>query len=113
MIEQRCSLDTPQPPYLALAIFLIGLVLACMLPGCSSTPKVPPQAPPAVEVKVPVPVACEIEQVPVPTYPAASARKGMGIWDLSRIIAADRRTRMAENERLRAANNNPCPGATK
>jgi len=98
----------PQPPKLFLLALLLLFAVCFLLPGCASN-RIPPQAAPAVEVKVPVPVACEIEQVPVPSYPAAQARKGMNIWDLTKIVTADRQVRMAENERLRAATNNPCP----
>lgn len=84
--------------------------LAIMLGGCAGRDRLPPQAPPAMRVDVPIPVACRIEQVAVPAYPAAQARPGMSIYELSKIALADRRVRMAENERLRAANNNPCPG---
>lgn len=98
----------PEPPRMALLAILLLLLACLLLPGCASN-RIPPQAAPAVEVKVPVPVACEIEQVPVPQYPAAQARKGMSIWDLTKLVTADRQVRMAENERLRAANNNPCP----
>lgn len=98
----------PEPPRMTLLVILLLLLAVLMLPGCASK-RLPPQAPPAVEVKVPVPVPCEIEQVPVPSYPAAQAKKGMGIWDLTKIVTADRQVRMAENERLRAATNNPCP----
>jgi len=90
-------------------LYLWALPLCFLLPACSTTNRLPPQAPPAVEVKVPVPVPCEIEQVPGPSYPAAQARQGMSIYDLTRIALADRRVRMGENERLRAATNNPCP----
>jgi hypothetical protein len=79
---------------------------------CVSCASTKPRA--AIEVKVPVPVACEIEQVPASKR--ITAPKGSGIFDLAKLTAADRRRLMAENERLRAANNNPCPviqGASK
>jgi len=83
----------------------LGLLL--LTPACA-TQTVPGAA---VEVKVPIPVPCQIEQVPTPEYPVTTAREGMSIWELSKIVTSDRRVRMAENERLRAAINNPCPVA--
>lgn len=87
----------------------LGMVLLAaavtVLPGCTRTVTVPG---PAVEVKVPVPVACEIEQVPAAERPRAA--RGMSHYDLTKVALADRRVLMAENERLRAANSNPCPG---
>jgi len=81
--------------------------LAIMLGGCAGRDRLPPQALPAREVLVPVPVACEIEQVPQSRRPTATP--GMSIYDLTKVALADRRVLMGENERLRAANNNPCP----
>ena len=67
-------------------------------------------APPSevIEASVVIPVACEIEQVPVPSYPAQQARKGDDIFTLSKIIAADRKVRQGENVELRAANTGGC-----
>jgi hypothetical protein len=88
-------------------LWLWCIPLAFVLPGCASRDRLPPPAPPAKEVLVPVPVACQIEQVPQAQQP--QAQRGAGIFDLTKVIAAQRRILMAENERLRAANNNPCP----
>lgn len=84
-----------------LALFL------CTLSACTSTPA---PVPDAVKVMVPVPVACEIEQVPEGARPSREARPGMDIWSLTKIATAERRILMGETTRLRAANNNPCPG---
>lgn len=81
------------------------------LVACSAGPRIPPQAPSAVRVEVPVPVACEIEQVPEGDRPSRQATDDMGIYDLTKIALAERRILMGENQRLRAANNNPCPAA--
>lgn len=89
------------------SVLPVGLLL--LLGACASRPKAPPQVPSVVEVKVPLPVPCEIEQVPVPNYPAAQARRGLTAFELAKIVAADRRVRMGEIERLRAAAKNPCP----
>ena len=97
--------------YFCNRLYLWSLPLLAALAACTGRDRLPPPAPAAVEVKVPVPIACEIEQVPVPAYPAAQARKGMSAYELTKIVTADRRVRMAENERLRAANKTPCPGA--
>lgn len=91
--------------WLSQGFLLMGLVLA---PACTTTKTVRVPGPP-VTVKVPVPVACQIEQVPEGQHPAAQARKGMGIFDLTKIALADRQAKAAEIERLRAANTSPCP----
>src|SRR3546814_15208081 len=92
--------------YPRLALYFLALVL--ILTGCSPAPKVTLPPPPAetVTAKVAVPVDCEIEQVPEPTYPRPEASD---IFTLAKTIAADRKVRMAAQARSRAANQNPCP----
>lgn len=87
----------------------LGVLLVAALSGCAG--RLPPPAPPAVEVLVPVPVPCEIEQVPVADKPRTSA--DMGIFDLVKTVLAERAVMAGENARLRAANTNPCPGEPK
>lgn len=100
----------PPSQYIWLLALIVGLLL--LLTGCGSPPKtIPPAPPPPVIAKVIVPVDCEIEQVPLPAYPGDLARLGDDIYTLSRIAMADRRVRIAERDRLRAANKNPCPAA--
>lgn len=82
-------------------IRFLTLLPVVALAACSTAAKAP------TVVKVPVPVACEIEQVPVSDKPRASS--DMGIFDLAKVALAQLRTVEAENERLRAANANPCP----
>lgn len=72
-------------------------------------PQLQAAPPPPVVAKVAVPVACEIEHVPMPAYPGDLVRKGDDIYTLSRLAMADRRVRIAERDRLRAANATPCP----
>ena len=67
----------------------------------------PPQP---VIAKVAIPVACVIEQVPMPAYPGELARAEDDIYMAARLTMADRRVRIAERDRLRAANTSPCPG---
>lgn len=94
-----------------LAWLLAPLALFYMaLSACATNPAPIPEA---VKVLVPVPVACEIEQVPVGPRPSTTAVRGMDIWSLTKIATAERRILMGETTRLRAANNNPCPGETK
>ena len=73
-------------------------------------PPLNPAPPPPVIAKIAVPVTCEIEQVPMPAYPGDLLRGDDGIYTAARLAMADRRVRIAERDRLRAANNNPCPG---
>nr|WP_294850055.1 hypothetical protein [uncultured Sphingomonas sp.] len=86
----------------------LALGLVMLAPACTKTITVPG---PIVEVKVPVPVACEIEQVPQSTLPSTEAEKQDGTFDLTKYALADRQVLIGENSRLRAANSNPCPGA--
>lgn len=81
-----------------------AVVTACGKP----IDKLPPPPTEVIEASVAIPVACEIEQVPVPSYPAQQARKGDDIFTLSKIIAADRKVRHGENVELRAANTGGC-----
>lgn len=75
--------------------------LLVLAPACTGRTG-PPQV-----VKVPVPVACEIEQVPPAELPKASPEAG--IFDLAKTAIAKLKLLAAENERLRAANSSPCP----
>lgn len=82
------------------AILMVGLILALFLPGCTTT-RMPE------EVLVPVPVPCEIEQVPETELPQPT--EDDGLFRLAQIALAQIGLLKAENERLRAANTNPCP----
>lgn len=97
----------PEPRHIPIWIrvfawsFMASMIVLA-LSGCAGNPR-PPQV-----VKVPVPVACEIEQVPSLEKPAASSN--MGIFDLAKVALARLKIIEAENTRLRAANTTPCPG---
>lgn len=92
-------------------LFLLCIGLMFLLGGCNSKPTIQPAPPPPVIAKIAVPVDCVIEQVPLPSYPGSLARIGDDIYTLARLAMADRRVRIAERDRLRAANANPCPAA--
>lgn len=94
---------TPIPP-------LAGLLAACGSQVAHPALNAAPPAP--VVAKVAVPAACEIEQVPMPAYPGDLVQKGDDVYTLARLAMADRRVRIAERDRLRAANANPCPEIT-
>lgn len=98
-MNRLTPLDTFMLSWLVLALCVL------MLPACTK----PYTPPPAVEVKVPVPVPCVPVQVPVPAEPKATA--DMGIFDLTKTALALLSIKTGDNERLRAANANPCPGA--
>ncbi len=87
------------------------LMALSSIAGCASRPLTPPQAPPAIEVLVPVPVPCRVEPVASSRLPTASAPIPTDIWDGVKLILADRATLKADRERLKAANSNPCPVA--
>lgn len=76
--------------------------LPLLATACATTPGLPK------ETLVPVPVPCEIEQVPKTELPDASP--GADIFELAKVAAARIKLLMADNERLRAANTSPCPG---
>ena len=88
---------------------LIIVAMALALASCGKQIEVIP-APPGkiVTVEVPIPVPCEIEQIAQPDYPAQRARNGNNIFDLAKIIAADRKVKQGEIAELRAANESPC-----
>lgn len=72
-----------------------------LLAACATTPTLPK------EVLVPVPVPCEIEQVPPTELP--QVRPDMNIFEAAQVRMAELLLLRAENERLRAANSSPCP----
>jgi len=90
-----------------LARGLLLFITTGLVSACANTEPLPSAPPAPAVVKIPVPVACEIEKVPQPDYP--KARADMGIYELTQVVLAERRVRMGETERLRAANENPCP----
>lgn len=97
-------------------LWLRGLILFTPIPllACSTAAEAPrpklEAAPPApIVAKVAIPVPCAIEAVPMPDYPGNLIREGDDIYTLARLSMADRRVRIAERDRLRAANANPCP----
>lgn len=75
--------------------------LPLLATACATGPTVPK------EVLVPVPVPCEVEQVPAPTLPTASP--DADVFELAKVAAARIKLLMADTERLRAANTSPCP----
>lgn len=78
------------------------LILPLMaLPACASTPDLPKT------VKVPVPIPCEIEQVPQTELPQVT--DDMNVFDAAKVRMAQLKLLIAENTRLRAANTSPCP----
>lgn len=85
----------------------VAALTAC---GPEKVASLPAPPAPAVEVKVAVPVACEIAQVPAAEDPAVRARKGDDVFTLAKIAAASRHVLKGENTELRAANHAPCPG---
>ena len=99
------------PPYQWAAMLALAVGLALLMGGCSNGPRIAPAPPPPVVAKIAVPVDCEIEQVPMPAYPGDLVRLGDDVYTLARLAMADRRVRIAERDRLRAANKNPCPAS--
>lgn len=77
------------------------LTSALLLAGCATTQRLPE------EVLIPVPVPCEVEQVPPADLP--QVRPDMNVFEAAQVRMAQLQLLLAERERLRAANNNPCP----
>lgn len=76
-----------------------------LLAACATTPTLPK------EVLVPVPVPCEIEQVPPADLP--QVRPDMNVFEAAQTRMAQLSLLLAERERLRAANQSPCPENTQ
>lgn len=87
-------------------LFLFSTALA--LTACSTAQDIPPQAPGAVEVLVPVTKACEVAQVESSKLPSAGGVPN-DIYEAVKRILADRQVLIADREQLQAANSNPCP----
>ena len=85
----------------AMSVVPIMLMLCILVSACSTTPQLP------TEVRIPVPVPCEIEQVPETELPVASP--DANVAEKATVAAARIELLKAENTRLRAANNRPCP----
>lgn len=81
----------------------VGIILTAplSLAACSTTPSVPEK------VYIPIPVPCEVEQVPETELPVAEDEANVA--RKAAVAAARIQLLLAENLQLRAANNNPCP----
>lgn len=83
-----------------LLLVLPAVFGALVLSACATT-----QMP--EKTYIPVPIPCEIEQVEKTELPQAS--EGDSLFRLAQVALAQIGLLKAENERLRAANTNPCP----
>ena len=77
-----------------------GVVLALVLPGCSS--RVEPQVQ-YVRVEVPVQVPCRAPEVSVPPWTAVGLRKSDSLEVKVRALLAERRQRIGYERQLAAA----------
>lgn len=84
------------------------LIPLAALAACSTPGRVPPPAPAAVEVLVPVVRPCEVAQVESSKLPSAGGVPN-DIYEAVKRILADRQVLIADREQLQAANSNPCP----
>jgi hypothetical protein len=90
------------------AVLVVLAIL--LLTGCKTTKALPPSAPPAVEVLVPVVQPCAVAKVEV-TPVATSVPHD--IYGAVQRILADRQNLLADREALVAANTDPCPEVKK
>ena len=81
----------------------MGIIL--LVPACATSPRLPK------EVFIPIPVPCEIVQVPETELPVAEP--DANVARKAAVAAARIELLLAENLQLRAANNNPCTPETK
>lgn len=81
--------------------WLIAAGITLLVPACATTQRLPE------EVLIPVPVPCEVEQVPPIELP--QVRPDMNVFEAAKVRMAQLKLLLAENTRLRAANTNPCP----
>lgn len=79
----------------------LAALAALSLSACATTPQLPK------EVRIPIPVPCEIEQVPATELPVAEP--DANVARKAAVAAARIELLKAENTRLRAANTSPCP----
>jgi hypothetical protein len=85
--------------------WLVAMGIILLVPACATTPELPK------EVRIPIPVPCEIEQVPATELPVAEP--DANVARKAAVAAARIELLKAENTRLRAANNSPCPTEIK
>lgn len=92
-------------------LYMILALSALALGACAhKAPQPPAEAPPAVEVLIPVPTPCDNAQIASTALPGASAAIPNDIFDAVKLILGDRAVLKGDNERLKAANTNHCPG---
>lgn len=91
-------------------LLVVSILLASLLPGCASAPQhLPPRAPMAVKVLVPVSKPCEVVVVPKSPLPSEGVSViPHDIYEAVKLALADRATLMADREALSAANDKPC-----
>lgn len=89
-------------------VTIITFVLAMALTACAGKTALPPPAPPAVEVFIPVTKPCEVEQVEQSALVSADGVPAE-ILEAVKHILADRFLLLGDRENLVAANTDPCP----
>jgi PBP1b-binding outer membrane lipoprotein LpoB len=93
----------------AMSTYGVLAALAVVLAGCTTTKDVePPQAPPAVEVLVPVSKPCKVEKVEKSPLATADGVPN-DLFEAVKRILADRAILLGDREKMAAANSDPCP----
>lgn len=88
----------------------IYLASGLLLASCAHAPKLPPEAPEAVKVLVPVAKPCVVEKATRSPLPSAGAQPlPNDIYELTKLALADRAVLLGDREQATAATSDPCP----
>lgn len=89
------------------AVALCFMVFVLSLVSCATVPNVPPPAPEAVQVLVPIAKPCKVEKVEPSPLPSAGGVPA-DIFEAVKRVLADREVLVADRGKLVAANSDPC-----
>lgn len=94
------------------SVLLAGIagVAALSIGSCAARqPIVPPPAPEAIPVYIPIPKPCEVEKVAKSRLVTEELGAGDDLYEAVKRVLADRSILKADREKLVAANDAPCP----
>lgn len=88
---------------------LLYAILACSLVSCTKAVNVPPSAPEALPVYIPIVKPCEVAKVPKSPLPSDDVVVPDDIFEAVKLALSDRAVALSDREKLAAANDDPCP----